>query len=385
MDAPVKSSRPIWAKIKFAILSTISVTAGFVPLMMFIGRPFWLVWISAFSMLISLAYAARLDAKNERPLTPMESVALTLAALSEGAIMGLMLFLLYGMLWLVMYVIRLLGWRPGWAGDVGMIAIGVVGFILLMGVVGLTADKLRVWLFPKTGIGNAPLLPYANPGEFSPRAFFASLGLIVCVCLSLFVSSYFYILLQIYLIVISTPVAQRLERREPSERSQTLRAAVKTMLRACGYLIVDRLQTRQLELDRLISVFDIVAHRDGYALAIQLKADEQSSDPVGWTEATYLRSATRAIYKAVAGFDIPVHSVLPMLLLCGRKPDSTLTTFAEQESIRIAEMEWATIQDITDEKLSIEKLREIAQSYLGLRAASMGPATTVPVLAEEPT
>src|SRR6266446_607553 len=382
MDAPVRSSRPIWARLRFALLATISVTAGSTPLVMFLYRPFWLVGISGVAILISLAYAARLDPKNERPLTAMECVAMTFAPLSEGSIIGLLLFLLYGALWLLTYVIGFLGWRTGWASEVRVVATAVFGFILLMGAVGLTADKLRTWLFPEIGIGNAPLLPFVRPGEFSPRAFLATVGLIVFVCLSVFISSYFYIPLQIYLVVISTTVSQRLERRRPSERSQTLRAAAKTMLVACGYLIVDRLQTRHLELDRLISVFDIVAHQDGYALAIQLKLDEESSEPVSWTEATYLRSATRAIYQAVAGFDIPVHTVLPMLLLCGRKPDSTLTTFAEQESIRIAEMpEWAIIQDIADQKVSIDKLREIAQSRLGLRMSGMGPATTVPAMA----
>jgi hypothetical protein len=110
--------------------------------------------------------------------------------------------------------------------------------------------------------------------------------------------------------------------------------------------------------------------------------DEESAAPVPWTEATYLRSATRAIYQAVDGFDVSIHSVLPMMVISGRKPDSTLTTFAQQESIRIAEMpEWTIIQEIADNKISLEKLRDMSQSVLGLRARVEENAT-VPVITE---
>src|SRR4029077_9480875 len=101
MDAPVKNSRPIVARIRFAILATISVTAGFTPLVLFLARPFWLVWISTFCGLIYFAFALKLDPGKERPLTTTEMAAVTVAALSEGSIIGVMLFLVYGALWLV--------------------------------------------------------------------------------------------------------------------------------------------------------------------------------------------------------------------------------------------------------------------------------------------
>jgi hypothetical protein len=156
-----------------------------------------------------------------------------------------------------------------------------------------------------------------------------------------------------------------------------LRQAVTSLLEACGYTIVTRLHTQELEADRLISVFDIFAYSGGLGMAIQLKSDEKSSDAVSWTEATYLRSATNAIYPATEKLEDPIYSVIPMMVLSGRKADGKLESFAERESIRIVEMpEWSKVQAIADQKLSNAELIEIAQNYLGMRTPTSSNQTS---------
>ena len=284
MVAP-KATRHILSRIWFSLLATASVTIGFAPLLLFLDLLFWVVVIAIVPLLIFLAISANLEPKNQRPLTPTESVAVTIASLSEGSIMALMLFGLYGVLRLIAFLIewglsRWLGWAPTWMGNVLLGIVAVIGSVLLLGAVAVTADKLKLWVFPETGIGNAPLLPWAKPGEVSPRAIIATLVVLLAVGLSVFVSPYFYIALQMCLAAISTPVSAKLEMREPSDRNKTVRAAVKAMLRACGYHVVDRLQTRRLEIDRIITVFDIVAYHQGYALAVQLKTDEEGTSSI---------------------------------------------------------------------------------------------------------
>src|SRR5215213_10025222 len=329
MVAPAKATTHILPRIWFSVLATVSVTIGFTPLVLFLKGPFWLGIMAIVALLISVAYSARLEPKNKRPLTPTESVAVTIASLSEGSIIALMLFALYGVLRLIAFVLEWglshgLGWSPTWMGNVVMVIMAVLGSIMVLGAIAVTADKLKLWVFPKTGIGNASLLPWAKPGEASPRAIIATLALLLFFGLSIFVSRYFYIALQLCLAVISGPVSAKLEMREPSDRNKTLRAAVKRMLEACDYQVVERLQTRQLELDRVIAAFDIVAYRQGYALAVQLKTDEQGTSPIPRSEAAYLRTAARAMYGAFDARDVQIHTILPMMVLSGRSVDSSL-------------------------------------------------------------
>jgi hypothetical protein len=328
--------------------------------------------IAGLSLLISLAYSIGLDPKNERPVTLTEAGAVAAAALSEGSIIGLMMFLFHGVGWLVTVIIDKIGWHPHWVDTVGAALFYGFGLLFLLGVVGLTTEKLTTWLFPTTGIGNAPLLPYSKPSEFSWKVLFGTLfALAIAVFTFFYVRSLFYLLFQFSLVWIGTPVSQRLEKSQPSDQNETLRLAVKTMLRACGYQIVERLQTQDIEWDRLLAAFDIVAHRQGYALAIQLKLGDRNNEPVSWTEATYLGTATRAAYRAIGFIDVPVHSVLPMLVISGRTVDDTLLRFAEQESIRIGQMpDWAEVEALASNQQSEEEVRQKAQSYLGIRPAS---------------
>ena len=373
MVAPAKTSGHILARIWFSVLATVSVTVGFAPLLLFLARPFWLCLIAIVALLISLGYSANLEPKNERPLTATESVAVIIGSLSEGSIIAFMLFAFYGALWLIAFVIgwvlsRWFGGAPSWIGDIVAGIVAMAGSVLLLGVVAVTAKKLKRWVFPDVGIGNAALLPYVKPGETSPRAIIATLVLALFVGLSVFLSSYFYIALQLCLAVISGAVSGKLEMRGPSAHNKTVRAAVRAMLQACGYEVVDRVQTRRLELDRVIAVFDVVAHRNGYALAVQLKTDEEETAPVSINEAAYLRSAARAMYGAFGELDVPIHSVLPMMLLSGRSCDSSLSEFAQQQSIRVAELpDRKTLEEIRDNKLPEEKIRELSLTYLGLR------------------
>jgi hypothetical protein len=355
----------------------VAVTIAFTSLLVFLRLGFWLVIVAIVALLIALAYSTRLEPKNERRLTTTELVAVIIASLSEGSIMALLLFALYGVLWSLTVGIRwgfsnLLSWTVPPLGYVVLAIMAVIGSFLLLGVSVVTTEKLKLWVFPDTAIGNAPLLPYAKPGEASPRAIIATLAILVCVGLSLFLSPYFLILLQGCLAVISTSVSAKLEMREPSDHNKTIRAAVKAMLRACGYEVVDRLQTRRPELDRLIAVFHVVAHRSGYALAVQIKTDEEGTAPVSISEVTYLRGAARGIYGAFDEVGVPIHTVLPMMLLSGRTSDPSLVDFAQEQSIRVAQLpDWQTLEQIKDNKLEEEKVRELSLTYLGLRGADI--------------
>jgi predicted RecB family endonuclease len=153
--------------------------------------------------------------------------------------------------------------------------------------------------------------------------------------------------------------------------------AVKNLLQANGYTILERLQTRDAGLDRLIAVFDLVAYGGGNGLAIQFKTGGPDAPAVTWSEASSLRSATWAIYKAAEQFGVIAHTIRPVMVLAGRQADKTLKDFAEKEAIHIVEMQDPTVIDaIVKNNLSNEELRRLAHSILRLRPLTATPAST---------
>jgi predicted RecB family endonuclease len=178
--------------------------------------------------------------------------------------------------------------------------------------------------------------------------------------------------LQIYLVIVSAPLNP--QQGKSPQGSPPAVEAVEALLRASGYNVLERLQTRDAGLDRLIAVFDIVAYGEGNGLAIQLKTGGPDAPEVTWPEASALPSATWAVYKAAEQFGVNVNSIRPMMVLAGRRADASLKLFAEKEAIHIVEMQDAkVIDDIVNKNFSDEQLRGMAQTILGLRPLKIAP------------
>jgi hypothetical protein len=67
--------------------------------------------------------------------------------------------------------------------------------------------------------------------------------------------------------------------------------------------------------------------------------------------------------------NIEVHGATALIVLAGRQADATLKDFAEEESVRVVELDRGTIQAVLDDHLSADQLRELAGRFLGLSAA----------------
>jgi hypothetical protein len=364
----------IGAKSFFALLLIVSAAVGFIPVALFIDRPAWIAIVAALALLVAVIYAVKLRA-DARSLTVLEAVASGIGGLFFSSTMGMMLLIWY--LLISKVGAPLLGLILGLIGltidpdTAGRWVIAVFGVAFVPSAASIIADYLRDKLFPRTGVGNAPLFPGLTWPKFLRAAVPALLGGLVLLAMpyvGLLSWSSGYAVLQFYILIVCSPLSPR---QKPAEEPPAVSRAVQKLLRASGYHVLERLQTHEPDLDRLIAVFDLVARAGSNVLAIQFKTGNESSPAVTWTEAASLRTATLAIYKAVQLFDVPVRIVRPVLILAGRKADETLKTFCEQQSIHLVEIEDAKeIDDIVADKLSDEELRARARSILRLRVPS---------------
>src|SRR5262249_29248879 len=132
--------------------------------------------------------------------------------------------------------------------------------------------------------------------------------------------------LQLYLVLLSAPLYPK---DKPAEDPAPVVKAVEGLLKANGYEVPPRFQTRKAGLDQLIAVLDLVAYGGGNGLAFQFKTGGPDAPAVTWSEASTMRSATWAIYKAAEehGFGIDIDTIRPVMVLAGRRADPSLTAF----------------------------------------------------------
>jgi hypothetical protein len=267
---------------------------------------------------------------------------------------------------------------PSWWDEstIDLFIVAVVNVSIVPATASLIADDLRKKIFPKTGVGNSPLFPefsWSRVLKVAGGALIALAGVVALWLYGVLSLTWLYVGLQVYLLLVSATLYPQ---KKPAEGPAPVVKAVEALLKANEYQVPPRFQTRDLALDQLIAVFDLVAYGGGNGLAIQFKTGGLDAAPVGWSEAATLRSATWAIYKAVEQHGISVNTIRPVMVLAGRQADRSLKAFAEAEGIHIVEMQdTKLIDDIVKGNLSDEELRGIAQSVLRLRPARSASPT----------
>jgi len=359
----------------FLLLFSVSIVTVSVPVLLFIHRPFWVVWVLAVCLFTAIINLSKVWSRQVRSLTNLERVLLVVAVLFEGSSIALAVAL--GFIPLKLYS---LWYTPGsFPGRIlWYFAVANACFFLLGGLLTVGKDLLEA-LFPKTGVGNAFLFPGFT---WRKLAFPGFLGLTTIAVLGLLASlgwSYAYLGMIIALMIMSAPVSSSFDRQKHPVANSSVLEAMKALLMTCGYTIFERLQTGQPALDRLIALFDLVAYKDGNALALQFKTDASNSAPVMWTEASALRTACWAIYRGAEKQQAKLSNVQPVLVLFGRAPDASLSEFAKEESIGLAIVpEDAPLERITKGEFTSEQLRELARLYLPMSVDASPNGQAVP-------
>lgn len=356
----------------FVALSVVPEVIGFVPLCFFLERPLWLGIVAAITLLVAIIYAFQLRAIEARPISLLEVIAVGVGGLFTSASMGLSLFWFYGMTWLFVSLLNFFG--VDWSSDtISWYTVFIFGVFFVPATAVTIGNHLSDKLYPRTGIGNVSLYPNLAWPMLLLVVLIPAAPLVAAWISGWLSSGWFYLILQFALVAGCTPFSPQ------STRPQDVPAAVEAvqrLLRASGYRLLERLQTRDTDLDRLLATFAVIAYARGNVLAFQFKIGNADAPPVAWIEGASLRSATWAVYQAAARFGITVHNVRPVMVLVGRRADDTLKAFAEKEAIHIVEIQdLEMVNDILIGKFSEEELQILAQSLLRIRRASTPQAS----------
>jgi hypothetical protein len=388
---PHKPTADLGAQTLFAAILIVPTVLGFAPTLLFLDHPLWISAVAAVALVVAIIYLIQVRSIEARPITPAEAFAMAIGGLAMSSSMGLGLMIWYGVIYsFIFYLLFNLFAAlahifpslsslatPSWASEdtIDFFLAVVASVTFVPATVSVIANNLRKKMFPKTGVGNSVLFPGFPWRRYLTVAGAALIPLAILVALWLYDGlplTWLYVGLQVYLAVVSAQVKPQ----KPIEGPAAVVRAVEALLKANGYQVPPRFQTHDAGLDRLISVFDLVAYGDGNGLAFQFKTGGADAPPVTWSEASPLRSATWAIYKAAEQQGISVNTIRPVMVLAGRQADHSLKAFAEAEGIHIVEMQdHKLIDDVVDGKFSDEQLRGMAQSVLRVRPARSTPTT----------
>jgi hypothetical protein len=366
--APKPGSRAL-----FVTLVTLANFCGFAPVVLFLDRPLWLVWLLLIALGLALITMKGLGARKARSASNLERVAVGISGLFQAAIAGLFPLAAYGLGRLVDLAIGTARTYPADPVRWGRILAVGFGSVFLVAGVQVAARNIAAALYPRTGVGNPPLYPKLNWRKL------LAIGLPVtaaagALCFADLQGWWWASLsLQFLLIFASAPLNSEFTPR-PAPVLITATTAVERMIAACGYTMVPRVQTGDASLDNLISVFDLLAKRETNVLAIQFKtAEAPDAPPVTWEEASQIPTAAWALRKAAAKLNVTAREITAILVLVGRRGDRSLRGFAEEEQVRVAELEPETAARALE--APDPELRDLAARHLGiapLQAAAPG-------------
>lgn len=369
--APVNTQ---WRRILLlAVIAGVVCSVGFTPVALLIHRLAWDLWIFVGALLVCLL-SLRTLRREPRQITILEGFGLAVSGLFGVSSVALFAFVGCGLAWLFGLLLR---FTTGPPRDPFLLARGIVaiagGFIAIGGAKSF-GDTLSASLFPTSGVGNAALFP-----KLTWRKLLLGVSAVLVLAGILFVLAgvrvtwWFALVLELLLLIASAPLFTALEIPRLEVRKRAIQA-VRSLLQAAGFRIIDRLQTGDAPLDTLISVFELVAQRGGNVIAVAFKTAEnsetQKDTDLTWDECaavpTGLWAIQRSADKITPRLDANLKRATALLVVAGRRADKALKDFAVRESVHIAELDPDTIEDVLNHKSSEERLRELAKQCLGL-------------------
>ncbi len=367
MNSPVRAATPA-SRTLFVVFVALAVFSAFVPPVLLIHRSRILPWLLVCAVFGAVTSLAWIRGRNPRAVTYLERTATALAGLylaSSGAVMA---FAGYGLGRVLDHT-----FHYGYPGRWGRALAMGFGAVFFMGAFALVAERVGTDLFPKTGIGNAPLYPKLTWRKLIGWGL-PVLAVAVYLIFRIQHGSWWApFVLETVVVFGTAPLYPRTGTRlAPAENRA--RAAFERMLDASGYQVIPRIDTGQASYDSLISVFDLVVRRAGSLLAVVFKTADTSAGrqapPVTWPEASAIPGALWAVRKAVLAKHPEVTDVEAVLVLAGRPADPPLVEFAEEEAVRVVELDQSTVDRIMNGELSGSGLQAVAANHLATPMAS---------------
>ncbi|MBL7200926.1 MAG: hypothetical protein ISS56_12335 [Anaerolineae bacterium] len=362
------------------LLTVGAATLGLAPLALFLGRPRLLWYALGGCALLAFATVFRTRSgkgKTHAANSPgfLEFLIGGLAMIyvpAFGGILSLILYCaVYGVAWL-------LGALFSWLGLGIQVSPGLVATypsaVLAAGVAlisGVRTDELRDKLYKEVAGTKSDFYDLIA----RQRRWLIGCGTVAVIVLGIVgttgilrqvVDTWIYVLLQLFLTVVSAPLWIAGELTSTSPRA--VRAVAK-LLKGMDYQITESPRTGDEAFDPLLINVDLLAYDGEHAFAVQVRTEGGSSAPPDWTAASALQNAAWALDDVGPDFGLTSQEVEPCMVLVGIEPDKRLREFSAEGGFWLVEV---PDKGVIDQVILTEDegdLRELARQYLGALAA----------------
>ncbi len=360
------------SRIAIALVAALGTLVGLLPVVCFLRHTAAAVvalTIIVITIAVSLFSKMPEDLGSEptavtsRP-TLGELILATIAATFSPAIAGALTLLIYGLVYWIVQLLRVLLETFGIIWDLRPDSIAVFGLASVASVI----SQIRQTLFPDTPGGRSAYYGIVAKGR-ARVAIWVLIVAVPIVAVVLLVEIYMhvtwpYALLQIWLLLAAQPTWLTGTRVRQPVKSQQIVETIGNLLKACGYYVTLEPSSRSTEdLGPLLSTVDLIAEGPHGAFAIEIKHDTGPvSESMGRMRASNLQTAVWGLRRYRERLGIQTDVLRPALVFIGQQADPKLREYCKRNEIILIEI---------DEQLFLriktgdsDTLRQIAQELV---------------------
>jgi|GEM_PF-5137977 len=378
----VSKARRTIEKLILIFLIGLAAIVGLAPVCYFFGSPKLMYSFAIEGILFASVYL--FSRKADYPVvngpSPLEYVIRFLIAISFWGALGFFWFLIYGLLyWVVRLLNLLLTWLAFKPISVHSIAYYVsFGFALVcgIGISAAIAQNISTRLY--SARVSSRVTSYGIALRAQTRtwlyliATIAALGAMFVVLRNLGEGrgfwSYFFLQLVPYVAaywVLGLSVRAR--------RDYEIIDAITKLLKSLDYVVTFSLHSQDPTIDSLLSGLDMIATKENFALAIQIKTVNSSTAPLDWTHGSSLRQKAKAlqlpeICNQVELVHLVGKEVRPLMVIVGREVDESLRLFAVESHVRIVVIDIEEVDRILTSEGA--ELKALAEKHFGDEASA---------------
>jgi hypothetical protein len=360
-----------------SVFIALAALVGTAPASYFLHSRALLYWFAGEAIIVGGAYlySNRSGAPISQPASTLEFLLRGLAAVSFWGFLGILTISTYQFLFLI---IRLIAFLIHWAGFGLTINAATISFYVTfvlavglgLGIVAAISEAVTSRIYSANESSRSAIYSLALGGQ-ARTWLYAFLNLaaiaVMVVLLRLFggvKGFWFHFLVQCIPYAASGWLLSLGERvRGDSETVE----AVGRLVSSLDFDVVYAPRAEDPSLQTLLSGVDIIATRGDQAVIIQVKTGSSSTDAVDWTAGSGLRLKAKALQLPTIAEKLEtVHlagkHVEPLLVICGRQQDPSLTQYSAEENLSVVPIDMATINrvlNLTDDG----EIKALAQQY----------------------
>lgn len=287
------------------LIIIVAFTIGLAPATIVLDGLNWLGFLVAGAELLAISQIFQLKTyATERPRSA-DYLAAFISAMYAPALLGTCWLIVYGALYGLMWLVRGLLARLGGPATFDPAPVAFYSGAVIVALAGISAvpdavKTIATQLYPNAAGVEPPFraLPLERRRKLMRNALTWLLASLVVWAILLAVGqleTWFYVGVQVVLLLLSDPLWDLGQKISPSLTEQAAATAVGKLLRAVGYDVTLFPRSGDRAIDPLLLDLDLVAQRKDHGLAVAVKVRSETTDgQIPWTAANNVRCAANA-------------------------------------------------------------------------------------------